>query len=276
MHIVDRLNDPGKGQGTGDDRFGFDVESGRAWVIDGSTDVGGCRVMASEESDAAWLAQAASEAYRAITPEAGEITTAHIRRALEQVHARAASECLEPLASVPRYCWPTGAGILFWQRSDSEADIAALGDCIGLVETDGEPLICGYVGKADEESKTARTMLKLTEAERQKKLQAFRSTHNTETGYWVYGLDPDAADQALITQIDVVAGRHVLLMSDGLFRLVSPYQHYSPQALLSAAIKDGLKSVFQTLRGFETSSEDDAKHGRFKTRDDACAVLIRF
>lgn len=276
MQIIDSLNDPGKGKGTGDDRFGFDTATGRAWVIDGSTDVGGRRVMASEESDAAWLAQTVSEAYAAISPTEDESTSAHMRRALERVKTRSAMESLHPLDQVPRYCWPTGAGVFFWQRNDTQAEIAALGDCIGLVETESEPLICGYVGKADEESETARAMLKLTDAERQKQFQAFRGTHNTENGYWVYGLDPDAADKALITSVEVIAGRHVLLMSDGLFRLVSPYQHFSPKEMLQAAIVQGLESIFQTLRGFETSSEDDAKHGRYKTRDDACAVLIRF
>lgn len=276
MQIVDSLNDPGKGQGTGDDRFGFDEDTGRAWVIDGSTDVGGRRVMASEESDAAWLAQTVSEAYAALTPEPEDAIEAHMRRVLERVKAHADSESLEPLEMAPRYCWPTGAGIFFWQRDAANAEIAALGDCIGLIETDNNPVICGYVGKVDKETEEARDMLKLSEAERFKILQDQRDMHNRDDGYWVYGMDPAASDRAVITPFEAVAGRHVLLMTDGLFRLIAPYRRFTPKALLDAAIANGLPSLLETLRGFESSSEDDAKHGRLKTRDDACGVLIRF
>ena len=276
MQIIDTLNDPGKGQGTGDDRFGFDEVSGRAWVIDGSTDVGGWRVMASEESDAAWLAQTVSEAYAAIRPEPGEPIAKHVRRVLERVLDRASSESREPLDTAPRYCWPTGAGIFFWQRDANTAEIAALGDCIGLIETDGDPIICGYVGKVDKEAQEARGMLQLSEADRFKLLQDQRAMHNREDGYWVYGLDPEASDRAVVTPFEAIPGRHVLLMSDGLFRLVAPYGRYSEKQLLEAAISEGLPKLFETLRGFETSSDDDSKHGRLKTRDDACAVLIRF
>lgn len=276
MQIVDSLNDPGKGQGTGDDRFGFDEATGRAWVIDGSTDVGGRRVMASEESDAAWLAQAVSDAYAALTPRPDESIAAQVRRVLERVKARADSESLEPLETAPRNCWPTGAGIFLWRRNETHAEIAALGDCIGLIETEGDPVICGYVGKVDKEAEDARDMLKLSEAERLGALQDQRDMHNREDGYWVYGMDPDASDRAVITPFEAAAGRHVLLMTDGLFRLIAPYGRFTPKALLTAAIADGLPSLLETLRGFESSSEDDAKHGRLKTRDDACGVLIRF
>ena len=63
-------------------------------------------------------------------------------------------------------------------------------------------------------------------------------------------------------------------MTDGFYRLVSPYGRYTDAGLIEAASAKGLGALMSELRGMEASPEDDAKIGRFKTSDDATALLI--
>ena len=63
-------------------------------------------------------------------------------------------------------------------------------------------------------------------------------------------------------------------MSDGFYRLVSPYGRYTDAALIEAANAKGLGPLMQELRALEANPEDDAKVGRFKTSDDATALLL--
>ena len=63
ISVLETINWPGadltgKRKLTGDDRFGFDETIGTAWVMDGATDLGPFRIFETDESDAAWIAQA--------------------------------------------------------------------------------------------------------------------------------------------------------------------------------------------------------------------------
>jgi hypothetical protein len=71
-----------------------------------------------------------------------------------------------------------------------------------------------------------------------------------------------------------VAGAHILLMSDGFYRLVSPYGVYDDRRLIEAAVSQGVGKLFTALRKLEADPSEDARIGRFKTSDDATALLI--
>jgi hypothetical protein len=65
-------------------------------------------------------------------------------------------------------------------------------------------------------------------------------------------------------------------MSDGFYRLVSPYGRYTDEGLIDAVMDRGLGALMRELREMEASPEDDARIGRFKTSDDATALLVEF
>ena len=65
-------------------------------------------------------------------------------------------------------------------------------------------------------------------------------------------------------------------MSDGFFRLITPYDYFSLQGLMDEAKEVGLADIINALRSLERSPDDNASMGRLKTSDDACAVLIAF
>jgi hypothetical protein len=90
----------------------------------------------------------------------------------------------------------------------------------------------------------------------------------------VFGVQPEAAAHIVHQSTDAPAGTRVLMMTDGFYRLVSPYGRYSDAQLVEAASDIGLGALLSELRGMEASPEDDAKIGRFKTSDDATALLL--
>lgn len=55
---------------------------------------------------------------------------------------------------------------------------------------------------------------------------------------------------------------------------MSPYGRYTDEGLIDAVLEHGLGALMRELREMEASPEDDAKIGRFKTSDDATALLI--
>ena len=65
-------------------------------------------------------------------------------------------------------------------------------------------------------------------------------------------------------------------MTDGFYRLVSPYRRYSDAQLIERAGSEGLGALLTELRGMEADPADDASIGRFKTSDDATALLVEF
>ena len=67
----------------------------------------------------------------------------------------------------------------------------------------------------------------------------------------------------------------VLLCTDGFYRLADMYGLYDDQALIRAARDRGLAGLVAELRGFEADAADDIRFGRFKTSDDAAALLLR-
>jgi len=93
---------------------------------------------------------------------------------------------------------------------------------------------------------------------------------------WVFGVQPEAAEHVVYQSADCPPGTRALLVTDGFYRLVSPYGRYTDADLISIASERGLGVLMSELRGMESNSADDAKIGRFKTSDDATALLVEF
>ena len=132
----------------------------------------------------------------------------------------------------------------------------------------------GEAGKPADEQKRAVKVMAMTPQERLKWLQDVRAIHNTPNGYWVFGVQPAAAAHIVYQTADAPTGTKVLAMTDGFYRLVSPYGRYRDEQLIDAVVTRGLGELMRELRDMESSPEDDAKIGRFKTSDDATALLL--
>jgi len=116
--------------------------------------------------------------------------------------------------------------------------------------------------------------MSLSPEDRRKWLQDVRALHNTDKGYWVFGVETEAAAHIVHQIAPAPPGTRVLMMTDGFYRLVSPYGRYDDAVLIEAASRQGLGVLPGELRALEADPADDARIGRFKTSDDATALLF--
>ncbi len=280
MKLVDSISFPGSKfgggmkTGTGDDRYAFDEAGGWACVIDGATDVGPVRIFSAAESDAARYAEIFAAEITANPADPREIPQAWFARLLPKLRAAVEREVKIPLKDAPLASYPTAAAT--WVRvRKGMIEGATLGDSIAIVRTsEGQVTVFGEAGKPADEQKRAQTVMAMAPEARLKWLQDVRAIHNTSKGYWVFGVQPEAGAHIVYQSTAAPAGTRVLVMTDGFYRLVTPYQRYTDAGLIEAVNERGLGALMNELRGLEASPEDDAKIGRFKTSDDATALLI--
>ncbi len=280
MRVIDSIASPGSAlgggmkTGSGDDRYVFDEAAGWACVIDGATDVGPVRIFREEESDAAWFAEMFSKELLATPIEPDESPEAYFQRFAVRLRDQSAKASRVPLEDAPHSALPTAAAV--WVRARSgQIEGAWLGDAMGIVRSPNGALeLVGDAGKADEENERAKKVMKLSEAERRQWLQDTRELHNRPDGYWVFGVQPEAAGRISHVRLSGDSGTLALIMSDGFYRLVAPYGRYTDGELLEAAAGRGLGALLSELRDLEASPADDAEIGRFKTSDDATALLL--
>jgi len=226
------------------------------------------------ESDAARFAELFAAELLVAPVEAAEAPQAYFERMLPKLRTAVEKELRVPLKDAPLSSYPTAAAT--WVRvKGGRIEGATLGDAVAIVRTpDGRVTAFGETGKPAEEQVRAKRVMAMTIEDRRKWLQGVRAIHNTEKGYWVFGVQPEAAAHIVYQTSDAPAGTRVLAMTDGFYRLVSPYGRYSDAQLIEAASAKGLGALMAELRGMEASPEDDARIGRFKTSDDATALLI--
>lgn len=280
MDVLDYIAAPGSGlggklkSGRGDDRYVFDEAAGWACVIDGATDVGPIRIFNQDESDAAHFAELfAAELLKTPIGES-ETPQAYFPRLIPRLRAAVERDVRVPLKDAPLASYPTAAAT--WVRARKGAlEGATLGDSCAIVRApSGLVSVFGETHKPAEEQGRAKKVMAMTPEERLKWLQDVRAIHNTERGYWVFGVQAEAAAHVVHQSVAAPAGTRVLVMTDGFYRLVTPYGRYTDAALIAAAMAKGLGPLMAELRSLEASPEDDAKIGRFKTSDDATALLL--
>jgi serine/threonine protein phosphatase PrpC len=285
LTFLDAVNVP-SGPGTGDDRYGFDEGQGTAWVVDGATDVGTRRLFpdigeAPDAPDFGWASDAAWYADRLSgqflnPPQPDETPTAYLERVIADIDRLARRDAVVPIDEQPRYNLPSAGGI-WMRRVDDRLEFAGLGDCVAIVRTGGYTQFIGQLDLIRTEHALNRKQL----AEPAGKAGGYASARearnrmNTEGAHWVFSLHPEAAAHAEVTQMQIRGEAHVLLMSDGFFRLVEPYALYDINTLMDRALEDdALPDLIAQLRASEQNPEDDIRLGRLKTSDDACAVLV--
>lgn len=280
MRVVDFITAPGSvldggmKSGGGDDRYAFDEAAGWACVIDGATDVGPVRIYPSAESDAARYAELFARVLVDTPLQAGETPQAYFTRITKTLADKATAESRIPFKDVPLASYPTAAAT--WVRaSNGKLEAATLGDSVAIVRTpSGAVSVLGEPGKPAEEQGRARKVMAMTPEQRLKWLRDVRAIHNTPKGYWVFGVQPEVAAHIVHQTIDAPPGTRALVVTDGFYRLVSPYGHMTDAELIERASKDGLGALMSELRGLESDAADNAKIGRFKTSDDATALLL--
>jgi len=284
IEILDTVYDAGKIGGANDDNLGH--AGNCAWVFDGATGLVD-EQLTGTASDAAWLSQAGTDALTARAPSHRGPLTALVDEVIDDVTRRFDAETLRQPGE--RYERPTSSLILI-RQTGGVIDCLNFGDCKVLLR-DGTGSF--HTFGSSEESEAYENHLAASFSEQRKaegetgepdqhrssvleRLRKVRNRHNVEGGYWVFALDPGAAEHARTRSFTLDGQATALLMTDGFEALAGDYGRYTEEELLDAALERGLASLLDELRHIERELDPEAhQFPRFKQSDDATAMLVK-
>ena len=273
---LDSLSLPGNPDKPNEDSFGWTQNA--ACVFDGATGLGAQLMPGS--SDAQWLANFAARRFCAHAERDGGA----IRDWLRATATEAANSfvALRLRAPAENYEIPHASGVM--AALDGELlRVLWFGDCALLLrDQSGKCLLLGdTLAKRESERARVERLKSKRPANptgvRDEFLPALRASRNlVNTGdEWLFAPDPACAGHAKAAEARITTETIVLLASDGFLALASDYQRYSPEDLLSAVQRDGLQNLGEELRAIERADADGVAFPRFKTSDDATALLLR-
>lgn len=251
-----------------------------AVVMDGATGLG--ENLMPGKSDAAWLSQFGARRLMAYIRDGASPQEA-VTAAL--FDAQTSFEALRKRP--PSDTWETPfASMMLVAQTAQGFDAAWFGDCTALVKRPGA--LVEIIGDAlEKRQKESQRVARLAQkhglspaagVNRPQYLEALRKARNyanTIEGTWAFGPDVRAADHLNGKGNDASAGTLILLCSDGFLALVSDYKAYDAERLLAACQTKGLAKLIEELRTIEANDADGIAFPRFKTSDDATAVLLR-
>ena len=247
-------------------------------VFDGATVLG--ENLMPGRSDAQWIAQFGARRLRAHA-ESGtgssrdmlRAAAADAEKSFAALRKRAPAETYEtPLASLMALFIRAGALDALW-----------FGDCGALIKSpDGAVSVVGEAIKSRARERSRVSSLAEPEGVaattvREKFLPALRGSRNRvnkKGGTWLFAPDVRCASHAKEARLQVQPDSLILLASDGFFALVSDYARYSSEGLMSAAEQGGLAALGRELRAIEAADPKGISFPRFKSSDDATAILV--
>jgi serine/threonine protein phosphatase PrpC len=278
MHfeLLDSFTLPGDPSKPNEDSFACGPRF--ACVFDGATVLG--EHLMPGRSDAQWIAQFGARRLKAhVEAGAGGLrdglraAATDAEKSFGALRRRAPEEIYEiPFASLMALSLDGNALEGLW-----------LGDCAALIRTpDGAIGILGEtLAKRGRERERAQRMAGpkggAASSVREKFLPALRALRNKDNAKgsdWLFAPDPRCADHADAARAAALPGSLVLLATDGFLALISDYEKYSPDTLLSAAEARGLAALGQELRAAEAADPEGKAYPRFKKSDDATALLL--
>ena len=275
LEFVDVLTLPGNPAKPNEDSFAH-IENA-AVVFDGATGLG--EQLMPGESDAAWLSQFGARRLMS------HIKTKRPKDAIRAAMADAENSFmgLRKRAPVATYENPF-ASLMLIASNEIGIDAFWFGDCGLLVKRQTVEVIGDAFDKRAAEAARvkmladARGLAPAAGVNRPEYLEPLRKARNrvnTETGGWLFGPDPRAADHVSHARIETPAGTHLLLASDGFLALATDYGCYNADGLMDAALSKGLATLGEELRGIEETDPEGRKFARLKKSDDATALLLK-
>ncbi|MAK61746.1 MAG: hypothetical protein CMK09_12265 [Ponticaulis sp.] len=279
ISILETINWPGadlngKRKRTGDDRFGFDEGAGTAWVLDGATDLGPLRLFETEESDAAWIAEYLNRELMFSPPQPDEDITPYFERILTSLREKAKAASKVTIENAPKEVWPIASGM--WMRERGEViEFAWLGDCVALISPPDGPLeILTKHEQSELETRTSRELNAMSPEDKLAGLRKIRATQNSDPEHALFGLSPHAPSRLSIETRNVPEGTDIILMTDGLWRVVDPYGLMTAEDLVETVRTYSLVELMKQMRRYETEGDQDTL-ARIKKSDDAAAIHLQ-
>jgi serine/threonine protein phosphatase PrpC len=273
FELIDSLSLPGDAAKANEDSSAHDA--GAAVVLDGATPLGDELMPGS--SDAAWISHFGARRILAHL-RGGDGARKALRDALADTQ-----KSFEALRRMPpQEIWQTPcASMMLAAQTEEGLEFLWFGDCAALLKQgDGAVQIVGET--LDKRAAEAGRAQKLSQekgqpsTDRAQFIDALRATRNkiNSGNYWLFSPDVKAASHVSRRVIKAAPGAMLLLASDGFLALASDYGAYSADTLMAAAQDKGLAALGEELRSIEEGDTGGAKFPRFKTSDDATALLL--
>ena len=279
FEVIDRISIPSPTAALNEDAVG--ARDNAAWVVDGATGVSDLPPLVSSQSDAAWLAAQLDNEF----DHAFQTSPVEPFGALAEINADIRAQFIRTNKLPERTAveQPTAAFALSVVAADT-VHLIGLGDCriifenhIGEVQ-EFDPSERGHA-EALIIQERGRLLATYPDEDPWPRLKPFirslRRFANVEDGYSI--VHPTLTWHTRVKRQAHKAQtvRHLLAVSDGLYRLVDIFKMLTPDQLVRKALKDGLAPLCSGLRDLEIADDRCVKYPRVKTHDDASAVLVR-
>jgi hypothetical protein len=200
-----------------------------------------------------------------------------------ELHEACAATALAPLAETEIEL--PSASLAVAQLAGSDVDLLMLGDCKlllrdrdGRVEAFDQSSVAPFDAKLVEALRALRGNGEIALNEITPRLTPLirenRLWKNRPGGYGVLTADAACLAFAETARRSAAAATHLLLATDGFYRLVDTYHMLTAGELIQAALERGLAPLHAELRRLEESDPECLAFPRLKARDDATAMLI--
>lgn len=278
FRVLGRLCRGGSPTRANEDAFG--VARRAAFVVDGATSLVDAPLLPGP-SDAQWVAIEAAEMLAGLAAttrlNVPALVTATVEGLVERFEARRSRPPAETF-EIPF------ASLMMISARESGFEVGWFGDCRmvargsdGALTNSGPPIVA-----RDREQEQARALAKASGQGAGNKLQAQalpdlrrqRNRANASNGYGVLGPDPRCVPLLRCAPLALELPAVALLMSDGFYALVTDYDRYDDSSLLAAAKEHGLEPLYRELRNIEENDPQGIQYPRYKTCDDATALLV--
>ncbi|HET7087000.1 MAG TPA: hypothetical protein VFI23_19690 [Rhizomicrobium sp.] len=288
--IVSEISESGDASRINEDQIGYTSANGlcAAWIIDGATPLRDARYVVAEgyENDVVWFVRSASRALQQYalngsTP-ADIIESAMIDVADQYRRAVGAIDHVPPEdRPVAALAWIRGTS----KGSEVQLEAAAFADCKIIVVRPGHApvLLLDDGGRldarvqrqvADLQCSGAASMDAVKHALLPSLLQG-RRAQNTKPSAKILGLDPTSIANLRHESISIQGSFHLLLCSDGIFRLVDVYKQMTLVEFVETALKSGPELLLKKLRSIEARDRECHAYPRVKPSDDASILVLR-
>lgn len=253
-----------------------------AWVLDGATGLPQERLLPGG-SDAQWLVSEACSFFEGL-PDSRPAAQ-HLSALSTFLSSRFQAARVRP-PSADRSEELPSASLALAALEGRTLSIANIGDCRTLVRNpNGATRQLGDSPVSALDAQLVKSLVELQQSNPSASYEALKADllplirrnrllKNQPNGYWV--LEPAGSWLQYVQYFAaaVLPGTHILMLSDGFYRLVDHYHLYSDESLVAAAINDGLEALAQRLRRIEAEDPECRVHPRLKPRDDASALLL--
>ena len=269
---LDQVSVGGSSRPFSEDAFGWTRTA--AWLVDGATSLDASRDWAP--TSARWMASTTSSLLAGLCSRPGLDARELIGGVVEGLAAGWIDIAEDESHLLP----PAGSlGLVVYDIEHDRLQLTTIGDCVIVWSSPkrGEQAVVtdNVIVTAEEIHSRHVARSRLSDSVLREELIRNRRMYMEGEPGWILSTNPRVVEALTPLVVDDPVGDVVLIASDGFARSIAlPDFHDSWSTLLKTVWSVGLASVLQQLRTQEREAPSFSD-GRYKTSDDASALLLR-